>query len=697
MRTKGVVTVIAVSVLLSAIPIHGWSPDHLYKQHLSLHFSPPVIAQEEDTVLVTVAEATDGVSQGQYLLPTAVHTLTFPLGTEIVSVSCRPRMLTSIRLPAPLAAAPGAGVRTSCLPQPEPAAGYPSPGTWCAHRTGAGMVDRERCTLLKIQVFPVQYHSADRSITWSSQMDITVIYRPSVATSSGFPYDFLVLAPSIYAHALQPLVDHKNQRDIATVLVTLEDVMNGTHFPVQGADQAEHIKYFIKNAVESWGITYVLAVGGSQIFPVRYAHPLGSRLISDLYYADLYHADGSFCTWNSDRDPLFGEDEDGVDLFPDVYFGRLACRTEEEVTVMVDKIMDYETAERYTQEWFRNLVVMAGDCFPDHPVLVEGEAAVLAAMDIMHDFQSVPLLASNGRLSGTSPTGVENILEAVNQGCGFFYYSGHGMQSKWFTYAVNDSSIVLPTPAPGGLLQTDVEHLDNGERLPVVVADCCVPCRFDDDRDCMGWSWMVHPTGGSVALFGGTTLTPISFGDQFTQTLIIKLALNMFRAFQQGAQNPGQMWCQAISDYVFPALTGRDYYALEQWQPFADPTLALAAPSSAPYQPVPPSGPAQGRRGQPYSYTASTQDPEGDSLYYRFDWGDGAVGRWLGPYASGETCTAVHTWNATGSYSLRVQARDSYGVRSQWSDPLPVSMPYTHRSLWSLVYDWVMLWLTQVR
>ena len=58
-----------------------------------------------------------------------------------------------------------------------------------------------------------------------------------------------------------------------------------------------------------------------------------------------------------------------------------------------------------------------------------------------------------------------------------------------------------------------------------------------------------------------------------------------------------------------------------------------------------------------------------------FDWGDGSYSNWLGPYTSGKSVEATHTWSKKGTYEVKVKAKDDHGVVSEWSDPLPVSMP----------------------
>jgi len=86
-------------------------------------------------------------------------------------------------------------------------------------------------------------------------------------------------------------------------------------------------------------------------------------------------------------------------------------------------------------------------------------------------------------------------------------------------------------------------------------------------------------------------------------------------------------------------------------------------------------GPTSGNINIEYTYTASADDPNGNQLYYLFDWGDGKFSEWIGLYNSGETAEASHTWDEKGDYEIRVKSKDEYAVESEWSDPLPISMP----------------------
>jgi len=89
-------------------------------------------------------------------------------------------------------------------------------------------------------------------------------------------------------------------------------------------------------------------------------------------------------------------------------------------------------------------------------------------------------------------------------------------------------------------------------------------------------------------------------------------------------------------------------------------------------------GPNTGKINTEYTYTATTTDPDGDQVYYWFDWGDGTSSGWLGPYNSGENVTASHKWEKKGEYAIKVRAKDIHGAISEWSDPMPIKVPFSY-------------------
>ncbi|MCU0851420.1 MAG: PKD domain-containing protein, partial [Candidatus Thermoplasmatota archaeon] len=72
-------------------------------------------------------------------------------------------------------------------------------------------------------------------------------------------------------------------------------------------------------------------------------------------------------------------------------------------------------------------------------------------------------------------------------------------------------------------------------------------------------------------------------------------------------------------------------------------------------------------------WTDPISDPSGDSLYCRWDWGDGNITDWLGPYSSGSIVSASHIWTQGGSYDIRAELK-GMGGSSGWSEPHTISI-----------------------
>ena len=87
-------------------------------------------------------------------------------------------------------------------------------------------------------------------------------------------------------------------------------------------------------------------------------------------------------------------------------------------------------------------------------------------------------------------------------------------------------------------------------------------------------------------------------------------------------------------------------------------------PPNLPSKPV---GQINGTVNVSYSYITNATDPDGDQVYYFWDWGDGTNSSWIGPYPSGEACEpSSHKWSEKGYYVLSAKARDEHGLESQW-------------------------------
>jgi len=91
-------------------------------------------------------------------------------------------------------------------------------------------------------------------------------------------------------------------------------------------------------------------------------------------------------------------------------------------------------------------------------------------------------------------------------------------------------------------------------------------------------------------------------------------------------------------------------------------------PAHPPNTPSTPSGPSSLDIDDSGGYSTSATDPDGDRIKYGWDWdGDDEVDYWTGLYQSGKTVTVSHSWSSTGTYYVKVKAKDSVGQQSSFS------------------------------
>jgi len=682
-------------LVLSGLGAVALASDNTDQKIVSVTFQQPMISEQNQYATVSMdGTNSDLMVQNKPMLPSYIETFTFPFGTKIKSVTATPsdiqtQTISKDLMPTPPMVAVGQNPETNTGDDLDYGTEiYPS--TWFDYNVGCGLYNGVLSVIVGVQIYPIRYHPAEKIVEWTEETNIVIEYESlTTQMSTGDSYQLVVIGPSEYSTQIATLITHKIGKGISSKFVSLDEIYSGTYFPATGRDNQEKIKYFIKNAIESWGTVNILLLGGSSKVPVRETHvyidgnpPDSEIFTSDLYYADIYNETGGFSSWDTNNNNIFGEynwngQTDDVDLYPDVYLTRLPATSSSQVSTCVNKIMNYENNPGYQQSWFPNIVVVGGDSFEDSSEINEGEYANQKVADLMTGFIPNKLWASNGMLTSLVPTGVANIKNAIGSGCGFVDFSGHGNTNVWATHPHNNFNTWIPTPI-GYLLASDILALTNGNKLPIVTVEACSTAKFASDANCFNWAFLYNSNGGAIGTFGATGLGYSYVGTSVTQGLVGKIGLDTYKAYKlDGSTSFGEMWTVALGRYIKPSMTDGDYKSVEEWQPFGDPTLAIAEHSNPPAKPTTPSGPESGKVGTQYTYTTSTTDPDGDKIYYMFDWGDGTTSGWIGPLNSGATASAQKTWNIKNTYEIKVVAKDQHGVLSAWSDPLSVSMPRT--------------------
>ncbi len=569
----------------------------------SFSFSSPMIKNSNEFVQVNFDESNaELIKENKPLLPMITKVYTFPLGTSIDEISIDTEESYNQKISKKIMPSPSTDYISTIYPSQGivDSIDYSSVSTYPEKRfsysMNGGVRAGEHVLFLTVHLYPIQYIPSENLINYVKNANIEISYTLPSETlfNENDEYDFLILSPTEFSNALQPLVEYKNNDGLNTLLKTLDEI------PEAGIDQPESIKLFIKDAVEQWGVDYVLLVGSwvehsgdspdTQFdkFPIRKAYiPSGNYeqwFPSDLYYADLYHGDGSFSTWDADGDGKFAEitsfsdDTEAMDLLPDVALGRLPCTSESDVTEMVTKIIDYEEHNKMTNK----IVQIGGDTFPGDPESInEGEFANKEVLTNLPGYESVRLWASQS--DGADELSKKNIANGFNGNVDFVDFSGHGSYASWATHAPEDDRTWLPdktlfSPYTGWLyIDYDLFLVNNQQKHPVVVFNACSCSKFSDSSQCMSWSSIRGKTGG-IASFGASGIGYGSYGSNETKRVWGWMEVNIFKGIYED-KILGDVWRNCITDYATSFIVEdsglSDYKTVVEMTLFGDPTLGI--------------------------------------------------------------------------------------------------------------------------
>ena len=660
------------------------------------------------------------------VLPRYTETLTFPFGTEIMEVNCqvgevKEQILSNKIIPAPTPVNPGIDESNEAEYIMKEIV-YDSnefyPNTWFEYSKHAGLDENgEHKIFLNIQGYPVQYNPTTNTVKYVNEMDFTVEYREP--ETDYFPstseYELAIIAPSIFSDDLQKLVDHKIDMGMSTILMTTEEIY--TQY-TSGYDKPEKIKLFIKDAIETYNIKYVLLVGGLNSYlygtprdnlnegtkdwhvPVRYSNIKemtgGTKdpgLISDLYFADIYNGDNEFDDWDSNDDQIYARwdnrpGKDKIDTYPDVYVGRLACRNKLEVKVMVNKIINYEK-RAHEKSWVNKMIVIGGDSHEDPPThFIEGEVVAEKILDEYMDEYSPVRLYGSYKTSKPSyvPTRT-NIRREINKGAGHLFLDGHANPLSWITHYPREFDDWIPN---GGLRAFDMPKLLNLNKLPICAVEGCHNSQFNvsilftlSDKDnskhswCYGvpvpkcWSWWLASKigGGSIATIGNTGLGYGAVGehgdldgDNITEPDTVEALggfwfCSFYEAIDEGAEYLGQAWGLAEYKYlqVFPPMSNQaDTKTVQQLILHGDPSLKIGGYETFDHLSAEIVDGAAGIVGAPNEEIMFTATAYNGDNDYNFVWDFDNDGEY--DDAQGEISS--YTWKKPGVYWISMKATD---------------------------------------
>ena len=284
------------------------------------------------------------------------------------------------------------------------------------------------------------------------------------------------------------------------------------------------------------------------------------------------------------------------------------------------------------------------------------------------------------------PQGTHNFSFDFTAGFGVWY----SCLLDYFSVTVNFSWTTEPdTLPPGPGLATALNTLgfinlesSTAETFSPGIYEVKLYAEFAGYYDFNDLSWYPVGTANYNLIFSGADggygyiKPPVTKTFKADTRFGLSLCTPEHRYFTETSKNPdGLKHAQVYVNLDNPDmyLIGLENLYGQGDKDFDDMIISLEIINKPPNIPCKPDGPTSGYTDTSYTYSTCTTDPDGDDIYYIFDWDDGSTTT-IGPYPSGVMVSASHTWSSEGTYNVRVRAKDINGLLSDWSESLMVTI-----------------------
>ncbi len=276
-------------------------------------------------------------------------------------------------------------------------------------------------------------------------------FYPDHLDHTKYPVKYLIVTAPEFKEELKEFIKWKTLKGFNVILASTDEI----------GKKAKDIKDWIQTQYNSATAddpapTFLLLVGDTEQIPEsKWGDDSGK--VTDLYYACM---DGA------------------KDILPDIYYGRLSARNNEQLKNMIDKTLYYEKYKFEDDTFLNNVTLIAGadgtwNSQVGQPTINYGTTNYFNAE---HGFSTV-----NKYLDSYN-----NCYQQDKFKVSLFNYTAHCAPKKWLNPQFTISK---------------VKSLQNKNQYPLVLANCCESGDFKYE-ECIAEAFMRKKDGGAVAYIG---------------------------------------------------------------------------------------------------------------------------------------------------------------------------------------------------
>jgi fibronectin type 3 domain-containing protein len=302
--------------------------------------------------------------------------------------------------------------------------------------------------------------------------------------------EYLIITKSEFADEFQVLADWKTKKGVPAEVVTIQWVYDN----YTGTSQQQKIKNCIRDYVLNKGTVWVVLGADVDGIPVYYCYSECSGYVDRYIPTDLYYSDIDVLNWDGDGDYINGELEDGVDMGPDVFVGRISVSSDAEAAAYVSKSLAYEKnppTSNFAEKLLLSGVLLWGQIGEMSDAEVQSEYMWVTQIDphwwgTRYRFYDTGTDFAGGAAYDVNPG---NMNEQINIGYNFLHTNTHGDVGVWGGEGLN-------------YIRSSVDSLTNAGKYVNIMTGACYSNAFDDYYICLGEAFTRKANAGAVSYIG---------------------------------------------------------------------------------------------------------------------------------------------------------------------------------------------------